>query len=239
MVLLLCAALSRPGWAQPPPELPAETEEFRQTGQFPEERADADGDGIADIDDNCPGTPGEQATPAGTLKTQVDECGCPRDPCICDSDVDGVPDCKDLCPNTPVGDLVGADGCTLPVAALRREELEVQFDFEKADIRPEFEPGLLKLRELLLSAPNLHITFEGHADWKGPQSFNQPLSERRAAACRDFVLRESAIAPERIKILGFGELRPIADNKTEEGRARNRRVTAVIYDLRSPPPQTP
>jgi len=216
--------------------LPEPDQEYRQSGQFPEERRDADQDGVADIDDNCPATPAEQATPAGVLRVQVDECGCPKDPCSCDADADSVPDCRDLCPDTPIGQMVGVDGCTLPIAETRQEDLDVRFEFERDDVRPEYEPLLLRIREQLLAAPNLQVTFEGHADWKGPQQFNQPLSEGRAAACREFVLRDPRIAPTRIKTVGYGESRPIADNGTEEGRAKNRRVTAIISDVRAEPP---
>jgi outer membrane protein OmpA-like peptidoglycan-associated protein len=231
-----------PGSAASPPAEPQgaefpETDEFRQEGRFPEERTDVDHDGVPDIDDNCPATPAEQATPVGTLKVKVDECGCPRDPCTCDTDVDGVPDCRDVCAGTAPGELVGPDGCTLPIAEAEQEELGVRFDFEKHEVKAEFEPVLLKVRERLLASPNLRVTLEGHADWKGPQSFNQPLSEKRAAACRDFVLGGTGIVPDRVQAVGFGELRPIADNTTEEGRAKNRRVSAVFSDLRRPAPE--
>lgn len=224
-----------PSTEPPDAEFP-DTDEFRQEGQFPEEASDVDHDGVPDIDDNCPATPFEQATPVGPLKVTVDECGCPRDPCTCDADADGVPDCRDFCAGTAPGELVGPDGCTLPVAQVEQEELGIRFDFEKYDVKPEFEPVLLEVRERLLAAPNLRVRLEGHADWKGPQRYNQPLSEKRAAACRAFVLDAAGIAPDRVEAVGFGELRPIADNSTEEGRAKNRRVSAVFSDLRQPAP---
>lgn len=211
-----------------------ETEEFRQQGSFPEETADADADGVPDIDDNCPATPAEQSTPVGTLRVKVDECGCPKDPCTCDDDADGVPDCRDRCPATPLGEWVDGEGCTLPLAETQQEELRIHFEFEKHDLPPASEPLLLAVRERLLAVPNLRVRFEGHADWKGPQTINQPLSERRAQACRDFVLQGTTLAPDRVEAVGYGELRPLADNRTEEGRAKNRRVTAVFSDIRRP-----
>jgi len=225
----------------PPTNQPAEagqfpeTEEFRQNGQFPEERTDADGDGVPDIDDNCPGTVREQATPAGTLPVKVDECGCPVDPCTCDTDGDGVMDCRDFCPDTEKGAMVKADGCPIPLAETIQHDIDVKFGFDSADLQASFEPQLVRLRDLLLQEPHLIVTFEGHADWKGPQTYNQPLSERRAEACRQFLLRDTRILPERVNAVGYGEMRPIADNSTEEGRARNRRVTVIISDVRSTP----
>lgn len=219
-----------------PPEVNGqfpETEEFRQTGAFPEENADADADGVPDIDDNCPDTVREQLTPVGALPVKVDECGCPIDPCTCDTDGDGVMDCRDFCPGTEKGAMVKADGCPIPVAETLQHEIDVRFGFNSAEIQSTFESQLIRLRELLLEEPHLVVTFEGHADWKGPQTYNQPLSERRAEACRQFVLRETRINPERVRAVGYGELKPIADNGTEEGRARNRRVTVIISDVRN------
>lgn len=219
----------------PAAELP-DIEEFRQSGEFPEEKTDADQDGIADIDDNCPDTQPETLTEIGSLRTQVDECGCPKDPCQCDADNDGVPDCRDLCPESRFGELVDAQGCTLPVVEPWREDIRVEFDFESHELRPQFEPVLVKVQERLKSAPNLVVTLEGHTDWKGPQSYNQPLSERRAEACREFLLKDPAIAPSRVRTRAFGELRPVADNASDEGRARNRRVEALFEDIRRPDP---
>lgn len=211
-------------------------EGFRQSGRFPEERSDADADGVADIDDNCPGTGREQVTPAGPLPVKVDECGCPIDPCTCDTDADGVVDCRDFCPQTPAGAMVRPDGCPIPLAEAIQHEIDVKFGFDSAQLAASFEPQLIRLRQLLVDEPHLVVTFEGHADWKGRQTYNQPLSERRAEACRQFVLRETRIAPERVRAVGYGELRPIADNATEEGRSKNRRVTVVISDVRNEPP---
>lgn len=235
------ATAEEPPPASPDPaeaEAPAfpDIDEFRQTGAFPEEQSDADLDGVPDIDDNCPVTPAETFTEIGTVRTQVDECGCPRDPCQCDGDNDGVPDCRDHCPDTRFGDLVDARGCTLPVVEPWREQIQVRFDFDSHQIKPEFESLLVEIRKRLESSPNLVVTLEGHTDWKGRQPYNQPLSERRAEACREFVLRDSALAPERVRTRGFGELHPLGDNGSEEGRARNRRVEALFEDVRRPEP---
>jgi outer membrane protein OmpA-like peptidoglycan-associated protein len=215
---------------------PEALDEFHQAGEFPEEKTDADQDGVADIDDNCPGTQPETFTEIGSLRTQVDECGCPKDPCQCDADNDGVADCRDLCPESGFGVLVDAQGCTLPVVEPWREDVRVEFDFESHELRPQFEPLLVKVQERLKSAPNLVVTLEGHTDWKGPQSYNEPLSGRRAEACREFLLKDPAIAPSRVRTRAFGELRPVADNASEEGRARNRRVEALFEDIRQPAP---
>jgi OOP family OmpA-OmpF porin len=67
------------------------------------------------------------------------------------------------------------------------------------------------------------VTLEGHTDSVGSVEYNQRLSERRANAVRQYLI-EKGIASSRIRVVGYGKLRPIADNKTDDGRAINRRV---------------
>lgn len=208
----------------------AEQEHYHQTGQFPEEAQDSDGDGVPDIDDNCPDTQKEKEVmgPAGSFPARVDSCGCPQDPCSFDADKDGVNDCNDTCPNTYAGHRVGTDGCPLPIEENERVQLDVKFEFDKATLQPGIEQDLLRVRALLLKYPEVSVTLEGHTDWKGSEAYNQRLSERRAKVCRDFILAEPRIAPERVNAVGYGETKPIASNDTEEGRAQNRRTVAEI-----------
>ena len=237
----LLLVLAGPGMAQDsapgtPPVAPAEPpaaeapETYQQTGKFPEETRDSDGDGVADIDDNCPDSKPRDAivTPAGKFPVITDVCGCPKDPCACDSDADGVNDCQDLCPNTYRGHRVGEDGCPLPILENERVKLDVKFEFDKAAIQPGFEQDLLRMRALLLKYPEVSVTLEGHTDWKGSDTYNLKLSERRARVCRDFILAEPGIAPERVTAVGYGESKPIADNETETGMALNRRTVAEL-----------
>ena len=212
-----------------------EPEHYHQTGHFPEETKDSDGDGVPDIDDNCPDTVkgNDIVTPAGKFPFKVDSCGCPLDPCAFDSDKDGVNDCNDMCPNTYPGHKVGADGCPLPILENERVKLDVKFEFDKAALQPGFAQDLLRVRALLLKYPEVSVTLEGHTDWIGSDKYNQKLSERRANSCRDFILAEPGIAPERVRAVGYGKTRPIADNNTDEGRALNRRTVAELSGGRS------
>ena len=84
------------------------------------------------------------------------------------------------------------------------------------------------MRALLLKYPEVSVTLEGHTDWKGSDTYNQKLSERRAKVCRDFILAEPGIAAERVTAVGYGESKPIADNETETGMALNRRTVAEL-----------
>jgi OOP family OmpA-OmpF porin len=75
--------------------------------------------------------------------------------------------------------------------------------------------------------PELRLDVWGHTDWKGAEVYNLRLSQRRAASVMKFLI-EQGIAESRLKSAGFGETRPLADNETDEGRERNRRVELNI-----------
>jgi OOP family OmpA-OmpF porin len=76
--------------------------------------------------------------------------------------------------------------------------------------------------------PQTTTVVEGHTDAVGTEAYNQSLSERRAMAVREVLVNEFGIQPGRVDAIGFGEARPVADNDSEEGRAINRRVEAVV-----------
>lgn len=101
------------------------------------------------------------------------------------------------------------------------------FATNKTRILPQSEEALDELYAFLLDNPSLTIRITGHTDNVGSNRANQQLSEGRAAAVRDEIIKRG-IAPERIEADGKGEDEPIADNKTEEGRAKNRRVEFTI-----------
>jgi OOP family OmpA-OmpF porin len=103
----------------------------------------------------------------------------------------------------------------------------VLFDFDKAAIKPEGAKILDRLVQFLKENPAKKVDFEGHADWIGTDAYNQKLSERRAKAAQDYVTKQG-ISPARTATRGFGESKPIADNKTKEGRAKNRRVEVKV-----------
>ncbi|MEO3781923.1 OmpA family protein [Actinocorallia sp. B10E7] len=76
--------------------------------------------------------------------------------------------------------------------------------------------------------PNTSIRVEGHTDAEGEDAFNQDLSDRRAKAIVEWLATRGGIPRDRLKATGYGETRPAADNKTSEGRARNRRVVISV-----------
>ena len=85
------------------------------------------------------------------------------------------------------------------------------------------------IREFLTNKPKVKILIEGHTDSRGSKKGNLLLSERRANAVRDYLLRKK-IRPERITIKGLGDTRPIATNDTDFGRKINRRTEIVIIE---------
>lgn len=106
--------------------------------------------------------------------------------------------------------------------------LNILFDFDKSNIKSQYRGEVTKAADFLKQYPDANAVVEGHTDSKGTDAYNQALSERRAAAVRDALIRDHGINPSRISAQGFGESRPVATNDTDEGRAQNRRVMVVI-----------
>jgi outer membrane protein OmpA-like peptidoglycan-associated protein len=98
----------------------------------------------------------------------------------------------------------------------------VHFDFDKQNIKKIYVPVLDQYMAYLKEHPSAPVIVEGHTDYTGSDAYNQKLSEKRANAVRDYLIQKG-IASSRIQVVGYSEHRPIADNKTAEGRAMNRR----------------
>lgn len=157
---------------------------------------------------------------------------------IVDSDNDGVPDHLDACPGTPANVVVDARGCPVQVNVNEelRRELRVFFDRDKSAIKPQFREEVAKVAQSMQEFPNATAVIEGHASKDSNRSsakYNQRLSEARANAVKSMLSNEFGIAPNRLNAVGYGFDRPIAPNTTDEGRALNRRVIAVISGNRT------
>ena len=135
-----------------------------------------------------------------------------------DQDGDGVCDADDKCPNTPAGDRVGPFGCSCDVT------IRTHFAFDSAELTAEDKAQLDTVAARLKELNFVEGTATGHTDSIGTAEYNQKLSERRAQAVVDY-LASKGVYQGRIKPIGMGLTKPIADNATEEGRAQNRRVT--------------
>lgn len=109
-----------------------------------------------------------------------------------------------------------------------RVELDAKFDFDKAQVKQDSYSDIENLAEFMKQFPQTATTVEGHTDSTGNATYNQNLSERRAAAVRDVLVNQYGVEAERVNAVGYGEERPVADNATREGRAINRRVEAAV-----------
>ena len=187
---------------------------------------DDDGDGVEDMADGCPNTPED-------IDGFRDADGCP-DP---DNDEDGILDVDDLCPNEAeeINGEKDEDGCPDSVKAVVTDGAivildKVLFVSGKDRILKESNAVLEAVRETLVDNPQLgRVRIEGHTDARGDDDKNLLLSEKRARAVLRWMVK-AGIDPERLEATGYGELRPIADNETDEGRQRNRRVEFKILD---------
>ncbi|MGZ5179369.1 MAG: OmpA family protein [Ramlibacter sp.] len=104
---------------------------------------------------------------------------------------------------------------------------DISFDTGRADIKPNLRPILDQFASGLSSQPNTEVRIVGHTDNTGSDAINDPLSQRRADAARDY-LAARGVDPRRIMTSGRGEHEPVADNSTEAGRAKNRRVEIFL-----------
>jgi OOP family OmpA-OmpF porin len=182
---------------------------------------DTDGDGVYDGIDDCPGTP---------KGAKVDKRGCPMD-----TDGDGVPDGIDRCPNTPAGTTVDQWGCTAGETEFLDTGVfttsDILFAISKLDIEPESYPLLDRIGNSLVQWSKLKIEIGGYTDSSGSADFNQKLSEQRAQAVLDYLVKKfPEIERQQFTAKGYGENNPIATNDTKEGRAKNRRVEFKVLN---------
>ncbi len=178
---------------------------------------DGDADGVADHLDNCPAV-------AGLVELK----GCPAT----DGDADGVPDHQDKCPAEK--GLAADLGCPPAIAKLNAatgkiDILEkVYFDSGKATIQDRSFPLLDAVAKVLVANPQLSkVVVEGHTDGTGAANLNLKLSADRAAAVKAYLVGKGVEAG-RLEPKGFGSSKPVADDRTAEGRDRNRRVEFTV-----------
>jgi outer membrane protein OmpA-like peptidoglycan-associated protein len=188
---------------------------------------DGDDDTVPDDRDACPSVPGSPSE--DPLMN-----GCPELPT--DSDGDAIPDMFDACPRTPGPANVERrlHGCPPPPpkpppkAELVAEQIviseQVQFETGTAALKAESDAVLGQVARVLADHPELELVeVQGHTDDTGTPELNQRLSDDRARAVVTW-LAGHGVAASRLVAKGYGQERPIADNATEEGRAKNRRV---------------
>lgn len=203
---------------------------------------DADGDGIADKDDACPNAAGTKAmngcpdADGDGIADNKDRCpneagpaengGCPWG----DKDNDGVTDNIDKCPEVP--GVASRQGCPEPKPVITEEAKKKLDEFARAIYfnsgRASFRRGVTGKLDLIAEIMKEHkdakFNIEGHTDSQGAAKTNQRLSEKRAKAVLDYLIKKGGVDASRLSSAGLGEAYPIATNKTRAGRAQNRRV---------------
>lgn len=199
---------------------------------------DADKDGVADLDDKCPNT---------KSGTRVDESGCPMDndkdgvlndedrcPDLAgpaslkgcpDTDGDGVPDIDDRCPK--IKGNIANKGCP----EITKEDAKkityigskIFFENNSDKLKVASLNQLDELAKILYRYEGANLIIEGHTDSNGSDEFNKNLSQKRTESVRNYLIGKG-VSDARLTGVGLGESKPVADNKTSLGRAKNRRV---------------
>ncbi len=141
-----------------------------------------------------------------------------------DSDGDGVPDYLDKCPNTPHGFKVDATGCIIQQSVILRG---INFVYNKSELTEPAKDTLNEVAAGMVGQPDLLVQIAGHTDSVGSAAYNLKLSQSRANSVRAYLISKG-VAAANLEAKGFGLATPIASNKTEEGRAQNRRVEFVV-----------
>lgn len=211
-----------------------------------ENRADSDGDGIPDYNDDCPGTPKAayglvdlrgcpvdvdcdgvadylDKCPGNPIGALVDIYGCPLD-----GDNDGVPDGLDDCPDSDTGLAVDHTGCIDLTILEKPVILNIKYESGSFEIDRDTRETLDRISRLLLRAPGVRVEINGYTDNIGTAEANIGLSQKRANRVRDYLVN-LGIESSRLTPVGKGEVDFVASNETSEGRQKNRRVELVFF----------
>ncbi len=192
------------------PKDPEDVDRFEDSDGCPDN--DNDNDGVADFADNCPNI-------AEDLDSFEDIDGCPD----LDNDADGILDKEDKCPN--IKGSPENNGCPKTKEISRGKLIlsGVTFQPGKAVLTTNSYTILDQVYESLVEWPEVKLEIQGHTDNLGDKIANLRLSQQRADAVKAYLVKKG-ISSERLRAVGYGEEFPIADNRTAEGRERNRRV---------------
>jgi outer membrane protein OmpA-like peptidoglycan-associated protein len=227
-------------------EIEVTPEEMKVTvKQAPQVEApkDTDGDGFFDNDDKCVTVPGVAKyfgcpvpdTDGDGINDEEDKCitipglakyfGCP----IPDTDGDGINDEEDKCPSVP-GEKVNM-GCPIIkeeiVKTINFAAKNILFQTGKAVLIKSSFAQLDKVAVILKADENIKLSIEGHTDNVGKPAANMILSDKRAAAVKDYLIKKG-VTENNISAKGFGDMMPAATNKTPAGKKLNRRVELKV-----------
>ena len=180
---------------------------------------DSDKDGVPDYLDKCPGTP------AGV---KVDQYGCPPPP-------PPVEQLQEVRAEAPAAAAIVETKEQVAAAAVAKEMFEkgratikVEFDTNKAVIKPVFDKEIQKFADVMKNYPDLRVVIEGHTDGTGGKVPNEKLSAKRADSVKSYLTKKFGIEESRVTAKGYGMSKPLDSNKTKAGRQKNRRVEAAV-----------
>ena len=148
-------------------------------------------------------------------------------PVVADTDLDGLLDDEDQCPYTPEGLTVNDLGCAAYNGKVGSLITNIQFEVNSASLTESGKISLNEIAGMLVNYPGVEIEVQAHSDNTGSAKYNKKLSLKRAQSVVDY-LKNKKIAETRLKAVGFGEDKPVADNNTNQGRAKNRRVEFIL-----------
>jgi len=233
-----CPDTDNDGVPDPADKCPAEPEDtdgFQDTDGCPD--PDNDNDGVPDAMDEC----GDQPETKNGFK---DEDGCPDT--APDRDGDGIPDSLDKCPTQPenLNGIEDEDGCPdrgPTLVEVKGTEIKIlqRVEFETSSDKIKGAPSFAVL-DAVVGALKVHqeitkVEVQGHTDNTGDATQNKELSQKRAEAVVKY-LTDKGIGATRLTAMGYGQDKPVSDNKTAAGRQKNRRVEFMILENSTPKP---
>ncbi len=198
------------------PDIAEDKDGFEDDDGCPE--PDNDKDGIADPQDKCPMKP-------ENMNGIDDDDGCPEE----DTDGDGIWGSRDKCPDEPEtkNGFQDADGCPDEIPSNLKKFTGViegiNFKTGQATILPGSYSILDRAVAVLKEYADIRLEISGHTDSKGKSDYNRDLSQRRADSVKMYFIA-NGVDGARLTTIGYGMDRPVADNKTESGRSKNRRT---------------
>ena len=199
---------------------------------------DSDKDGVADISDKCPGTKTGYKVDASGCAIDNDKDGIVNEEDVCpdlagelvfkgcpDSDKDGISDKEDRCP-TAKGSIENKGCPEIAKVDIQKITLiagKIYFETNSDKLKLISNSALDDLAEILKRNESVNLTIEGHTDSDGEDAYNITLSQKRTESVKNYLISKG-ISENRLTPIGYGETKPIADNKKASGKAKNRRV---------------
>lgn len=149
---------------------------------------------------------------------------------IMDTDNDGIPDSKDKCSVTPANNKVDEKGCTIFTEKELNYHMDIEFANNSAVIRAEDKKQVEGLADFMKQYPHLHVVIEGYASKPGTMEYNQELSEKRANAVKDELVKKYGIEESRVKAVGYGETHLKEQGSGLAANKANRHIEVNLHE---------